>query len=512
MALRRNKTASLLCVLFALLGFGCSNAPEGRGAEEEVPPDGKLDSFRAPTQHGHLVFGASESADLTEDARFHTWEFQLSDDARVKIDVDGHGPRGGRVDTVAYLYKRGTNGTFGSYLHRADDAPAGEDGSVLEVDLERGTYRILAKAYAASARGTLAAELGCISGACDEASVEKVERCIFPAGFDDFQRSERFVMRDHVEINAESDLGEYSDERSYLLSTAAALGLPNEDPQAALAALGGALRCAPLMDMGEGRTYSEYAVCAGEQGTGAIVDDTGEFFAKLELGRNDEALIANCTATESMPAASCRDVVASLVELCDPTTEELGFVGCANNLYPGTNALNYAMGCCSGDNTPDGCDQIVGSYDVQVRPATAVHGLNEEVVEFGIAGVEPFQREALPRAVLARLYSAVARHIFTTCRAIPAAAGSQPTLITREALYSSLEAEVDNEETEYHNGPLSRDEVDAVKGYLDRIDDDVFGGYTQSFGDPNCESWGRTEIVIDGARGQMLAITRTGGA
>src|SRR4051812_9346139 len=73
------------CVLAMLAGISLFGCMDDKGAEEELPTDGKDDSFRKPTDHGLIEFGAPAISALTTAERFHAWKFELSDTATVDL-------------------------------------------------------------------------------------------------------------------------------------------------------------------------------------------------------------------------------------------------------------------------------------------------------------------------------------------------------------------------------------------------------------------------------------------
>jgi len=154
---------------FATLAFACLLLPAcavDKGDEEDVPTDGdgKEDSHRRPTDHGELPFATPAIEMITDDARFHAWQFELSGDAAIDAFTT-YGVRGQRkVDTVLYLYKEGANG-WGPYIARNDD-----DGNRVYSRIERalgaGRYRVLVKGFAATTRGRFAVQVNCEGAGC----------------------------------------------------------------------------------------------------------------------------------------------------------------------------------------------------------------------------------------------------------------------------------------------------------------------------------------------------------
>jgi len=158
-----HRSLALICVALAAALCACTSdvAPD-KGAEDEVPLDGKLDSFRSPTDHGTLRFDRPNEAALDESALFHVWSFTLSDDAEIDVSTQ---PITANVDTVMYLYRKTTSGQWGSYIARNDDYD-NQMWSRLTEELRAGDYRILVKGYKASIRGSFAVNAECTGAGC----------------------------------------------------------------------------------------------------------------------------------------------------------------------------------------------------------------------------------------------------------------------------------------------------------------------------------------------------------
>jgi hypothetical protein len=135
---------ALLLVPIAFLG--CDDT---KGPEEDAPADGKLDSFRTPTDHGVIAFGQSQTAKLTADELHHTWSFTLSGPAALHA-FTSRVPHKASIDTVLYLYRRTATG-WGAYLARNDD-DGRADWSSLDRDLAAGEYRQHARLVQPDAR------------------------------------------------------------------------------------------------------------------------------------------------------------------------------------------------------------------------------------------------------------------------------------------------------------------------------------------------------------------------
>lgn len=123
--------------------------------------DNMTDSFVNPTEHGELIFGVPNQAQFTEEQRFHSWGFVLTDTAKVDLGTELHTTN---LDSVMYLYKREPGAeNWGSYVAKNDDH-AGSLASHIEAELGAGEYRIKIKAAKENLRGDFS-----LVGACDGA-------------------------------------------------------------------------------------------------------------------------------------------------------------------------------------------------------------------------------------------------------------------------------------------------------------------------------------------------------
>jgi hypothetical protein len=164
------RTVARHCSLVAaVLLSACSPALDKQAAtEEELPADGKLDSFQKPTDHGAIAIGATATGKLTASERHHTWDFMLSGDAELELTTGPLTTAGREVDTVLYLYKQKEDGRWGAYIARNDD----HDDSLwseLTRSLDAGHYRLLVKGYATKTRGEFAVTVGCTGAGCTSA-------------------------------------------------------------------------------------------------------------------------------------------------------------------------------------------------------------------------------------------------------------------------------------------------------------------------------------------------------
>ncbi|HSN26827.1 MAG TPA: hypothetical protein VLT45_11090 [Kofleriaceae bacterium] len=146
-----------------LLLAACAADPTTKGPEGDVPTDGKLDSFQAPTDHGAIAFGAAQTGKLSSTAKYHAWTFALATTAEVHA-YTSRTPHQASVDTVLYLYKMGATG-WGSYIARNDDDGTSEWSSI-DKTLGLGQYRVLVKGYSSSTKGSFDVQLDCSGAGC----------------------------------------------------------------------------------------------------------------------------------------------------------------------------------------------------------------------------------------------------------------------------------------------------------------------------------------------------------
>lgn len=172
---------TLACII---LLTSCADDGSGKGEEEYAfdEYEEKADSFSQPTEHGLLVFGIAQSAELTDDHLFHAWDFTLSDVSAVTITTELITPN---LDTVMYLYQRDPEtGRWGRYLARNDDYD-GTVASQISRDLAPGEYRVLVKGHKAALRGSFTVVAVCEGDGCQQGDGECVADSYLPLP-DDF--------------------------------------------------------------------------------------------------------------------------------------------------------------------------------------------------------------------------------------------------------------------------------------------------------------------------------------
>ncbi len=158
----------LACALFTALASlsllaGCLDGATDKGDEDDVPTDGKADSFGSPTEHGAIPFNAASSAEFTASEGFHSWTFKLTrGGGKVDLRTAYATPN---LDTVVYLYKK-TGASWGSYIATNDDATSSTAASRIEKQLGAGEYRVIVKAYKRTQRGPFALMGECAGAGC----------------------------------------------------------------------------------------------------------------------------------------------------------------------------------------------------------------------------------------------------------------------------------------------------------------------------------------------------------
>ncbi len=161
---RTHAACLILFLIVAAVGCG-ENTPadDGKGAEEEELVGGKQDSFFRPTEHGALVFGLPNQAEISGDERFHEWEFELHGPAKVGVQSNVSQ----NLDTVMYLYRRDSaDQAWGRFQDKNDDW---KDNiwSRIELDAAKaGQYRIIVKPFKKALRGTFNVTAECEGDGC----------------------------------------------------------------------------------------------------------------------------------------------------------------------------------------------------------------------------------------------------------------------------------------------------------------------------------------------------------
>lgn len=179
-----NKVCSFLGALLVIAGC-TSQGNLGKGSEGDAPIDGKLDSFRAPTDEGALTFGAPKELSFGDDRQFLALTFELEGAADVTLETAVGAEANEEVDTVLYLYKRSESGTFGRYIQRNDDITEGTVFSRIEASLEEGVYRVIVKPYETDVTGDISLRAQCSGDGCGSAGPIADGECVFGATYAD---------------------------------------------------------------------------------------------------------------------------------------------------------------------------------------------------------------------------------------------------------------------------------------------------------------------------------------
>ncbi|MBK9035750.1 MAG: hypothetical protein IPL61_31625 [Myxococcales bacterium] len=278
MSLRRLAVTSLLALLAASACVEVDDS-SSKGEEEEVPADGKLDSFARPTDHGAVPFATPVEATLTATARHHTWTFALTGDASIHA-FTGPGLASRQiVDTVLYLYKQRADGSWGPYVARNDDYQ-GSLFSSLTRTLGAGTYRILVKGYAASTRGPFMAMVECTGAGCAPA-----DTCLFGATFGDLLESTAYAITGDRELRATDWLGPVDQARVVRAVQQSAHTDVMTAAEAFAAVDGQVIRRLDLYDEAGGRAFVALEYGAGDNSYGAVFGyDSAELVSKIHDG------------------------------------------------------------------------------------------------------------------------------------------------------------------------------------------------------------------------------------
>ena len=246
---------------FALVG--CDEVVTDKGAEEEVPADGKLDSFQRPTDHGALAFAVHNDAFLTDVAKHHTWSFTLTGNAQIHAYTHPQLTARSMTDTVLYLYKRGPSG-WGSYLARNDD----DQGSVfssLVKNLGAGEYRVLVKGYAASTRGQFA-----LTTECEGAGCAAAPSCLFGDTFGSLLASTAARVTGDRELHVTDPQSALDQQRLVLAVQQSAHTDVTTVEQAFAAVDQQVIRRVDLYDEAGARAFVAFEYGAGDNSYGAV--------------------------------------------------------------------------------------------------------------------------------------------------------------------------------------------------------------------------------------------------
>jgi len=224
---------------------------------------GAADSFFEPTDMGAIAFGRAIDADLSDDAQFHAFHFDLSGPAGVVLSTADAGASD--LDTVMYLYKRGDSG-WGSYIAKDDDG-GGAYFSKLSESLDAGQYRVIVKGYSLEQVGPYRLESACSGDGCAPALSDD---CLFGERYGDFLHSPNFETVVSADLTSETALSEL--QRAQIIATLDIYGESITDPSEAFEIVDqGYINYTTQRDAFDGSEYTALEFGAGDNSFGAIL-------------------------------------------------------------------------------------------------------------------------------------------------------------------------------------------------------------------------------------------------
>jgi hypothetical protein len=259
-----------------LLIAACAETP--KPPEDDVPTDGKLDSFRSPTDHGAIDFGISAIGKLTDTSAYHTWTFSLSAAADVHA-FTFRAPHDASIDTVLYLYKKTASG-WGAYIARNDDTETSEWSS-LSRSLAAGDYRALVKGYSRATKGWFLLEVDCTGAGCAPAA----QVCPFGANLGDLEASTTIHADPMQRLFSSTGVSALDAQRMVLAMHESVHTDVTTVDEAFAAADQNEIDITRLTETATGHTYSVIDYGAGDNWYGAIFDaDTTNIVAAIHDG------------------------------------------------------------------------------------------------------------------------------------------------------------------------------------------------------------------------------------
>jgi hypothetical protein len=260
-------------LLVSMVMFGCDDA---KGPEDDAPVDGKLDSFRSPTDHGVIAFGQSQTGKLTADELHHTWSFTLSAPAALHA-FTSRVPHKASIDTVLYLYRRTATG-WGAYIARNDD-DGRADWSSLDRDLTAGEYRLLVKGHAASTRGSFNLTLD-----CDGIGCAPTPSCTFGSTYGDIADNARLLVN-RQRLMSPTGLSDLDKQRVIIALHQSSHTDVTTVEEAFAAADQGEVNLVRIYETAAARTFTAIEYGAGDNSYGAIfTGDTTNLAANIHDG------------------------------------------------------------------------------------------------------------------------------------------------------------------------------------------------------------------------------------
>jgi hypothetical protein len=235
-----------------------------KGPEEDVPADGKLDSFQAPTDHGSIDFGAAQTGKLSSTAKYHAWTFALATTADIHA-FTSRTPHYAGVDTVLYLYKKTSTGSWGSYIARNDDDGTSEWSSI-DRTLAAGQYRVLVKGYSSTTTGRFQLTVACTGAGCSAP-------CLFGTTLGDFNGNADWTVGTQQRLYTPAGLSALDDQRIVLAMHESVHTDVMTVDDAFAAADQNEIDIQTLTHNADGRTFTIVDYGAGDNTYGAIFTD-----------------------------------------------------------------------------------------------------------------------------------------------------------------------------------------------------------------------------------------------
>ncbi|MEZ4368505.1 MAG: hypothetical protein R2939_19830 [Kofleriaceae bacterium] len=283
-------TLRAVLALAALLP-ACVAGADGKEEESALPEEGAADSFRSPTDHGDLAFGVGAPSVLTDDARYHTWTFDLSGPAQVKLTTSYALLGQRRTDTVLYLYKEGPTG-WGPYIARNDDYGTTTYSQLIR-SLGAGRYRALVKGYLDTTRGKFKLTIDCAGEGCQPAT--PTDACLFGTTYGELLEDSPLTIVNQNLITAET-LGWLlpEDQERLLLAVKESAHRDVTTPAEAIARVDqGQVNVTWFHDDAGRRGFISFEYGAGDNSYGAVFDRTdGAMAAAIHDGD-----LYDCVAT-----------------------------------------------------------------------------------------------------------------------------------------------------------------------------------------------------------------------
>lgn len=275
------RSALTVCLASGLAACGDSDSsPAGKGeAGPEPNLDTKADSFFQPTVFGAVEFGTPAKASLSADARFHAFDFELTDKADVTLRTDSDNAK---RDTVIYLYKATESG-WGRYIAKNDDDGRGLLSSV-ETALAAGQYRAVVKGYSSDEAGDFSLTVDCAGAGCGAAVPVHVDACLFGDVYANITANPNFdVVDSRPRLTSSAML--LNGEDVALMRALEAEGIGVESIDKAFESIdGGEFNYLVLRDVFDGQTFEVVEFALGDTSVGAVLGKDDQVAAQIGDG------------------------------------------------------------------------------------------------------------------------------------------------------------------------------------------------------------------------------------